>query len=120
VDIARPDVPEEFLSSRWRLLVADDLSDTARRWVPGGLDLLFIDTSHTYEQTSAELAEYVPRVWPGGTVLLHDTQWTPTGPLPAPDGPVAAALTDYCAREGLHWENEPSVWGMGVIRVPVP
>jgi len=37
------------------------------------IDLLFIDTSHTYEQTLAELIKFSPYVKYGGMILLHDS-----------------------------------------------
>ena len=57
----------------WSFLAADDMSDEAAAWLPGELDILFIDSSHLYDHTLAELRKYVPRVRPGGLVLCHDT-----------------------------------------------
>lgn len=37
------------------------------------IDLLFIDTSHTYEQTLAELRKYSPYIKDGGIILMHDS-----------------------------------------------
>lgn len=36
-------------------------------------DVVFIDTSHEYWRTRAELAVFAPLVSPGGVVVLHDT-----------------------------------------------
>lgn len=114
----------------WSFLAADDMSDEAAAWLPAELDVLFIDTSHLYDHTLAELRRYVPRIRPGGTVLCHDTELTRDGrPLQAdfpeeaeggvmgadwvrmassgPEYPVAAALDTYCAETGLAWERQP-------------
>ena len=40
---------------------------------PTSCDILFVDTSHTYDQTLWELLSYGPLVRVGGYVLMHDT-----------------------------------------------
>jgi predicted O-methyltransferase YrrM len=112
VDIAEPEVPAHWRGlARWHLLVADDQSPEAVAFCPEAVDLLFIDTSHFYGHTLAELRLYVPKVVPGGVVLLHDTdrrEW--------PD--VSRALDDYCAANALDWYDHPWWHGLGVIEVP--
>jgi predicted O-methyltransferase YrrM len=117
VDIADPQVPLGWRGLPWwHLLTANDVSVEASSWLPPELDLLFIDTSHTYEHTLIELALYVPRVRRGGLVLLHDTQWeAPDVALPEPTGPVARALDAYCRETGLAWQNLPGKYGLGII-----
>ena len=39
------------------------------------IDMLLIDSEHTYAQSSWELAEYEPLVAEGGYILLHDCLW---------------------------------------------
>jgi predicted O-methyltransferase YrrM len=41
--------------------------------MPTAIDLLFIDTSHEYKDTLAELTAYLPRLAPGGLIALHDS-----------------------------------------------
>jgi predicted ThiF/HesA family dinucleotide-utilizing enzyme len=89
------------------------------------VDLLFIDTSHYYEHTLQELRTYVPRVRPGGTVLMHDTELTREQitayegrALDGPGIPVAQALDDYCAETGLTWTNTAGCFGLGRIDIP--
>jgi hypothetical protein len=41
------------------------------------LDLLLIDTFHSYEQATAELALWGLLVAPGGTILMHDPETFP-------------------------------------------
>jgi predicted O-methyltransferase YrrM len=120
VDIAPPQVPAGWEDlPYWHFLQADDLSRTAREHIPEKLDLLFIDTSHSYDHTLAELAVYAPRVIPGGVILMHDTRWAPGDiELPAPTGPVAGALDTWCRMKRLAWENLPGSYGMGMIKIP--
>lgn len=118
VDVDPPQVPAHWHGlPEWHFLQADDVSAQAREWLPAQCDLLFIDTSHTYEQTMTELSVYVPRVRPGGMVLCHDTEWAHPGTmLDAPAGPVTAALDQWCGREGVTWANRHGSYGMGMIR----
>lgn len=126
VDIAPAQVPARWHDTPcWHFLQADDISEQAQAWLPGKCDVLFIDSSHQYGHTLAELALYVPRVRPGGVVLLHDTEWEQTGPTPdhcrqlgEPGGAVTAALDEWTARTGMAWENRPGSYGLGIIRIP--
>jgi len=82
------------------------------------VDVWFLDTSHEYEHTLAELRAYMPRVAAGGIALFHDTNvigW-PGYQWDSDISPVATALNDYCAETGLTWENLPGDYGLGVIR----
>lgn len=120
VDLTEPQVPAEWLTSPlWSFHQGNDLDLQAV--LPDVIDVLFIDTSHTYEQTLAELRAFEPRVAPGGVVLCHDTQWDEGDvSLPAPGGPVTAALDTYCRETGLKWVNRHSStgwYGMGVIHI---
>jgi predicted O-methyltransferase YrrM len=122
----------------WSALSGNDLGDEAAAFIPAELDILFIDTSHLYQHTLDELAMYVPRVKPGGTVLMHDVELT-IGEMVAygepgaredtysPEYPVAAALDFYCSQHGLTWTRQterPSpvpgrpFFGLGTIVIP--
>jgi cephalosporin hydroxylase len=121
----------------WSFLNADDMSDEAAAFIPAELDVLFIDTSHTYEHTLAELRRYVPRVKPGGTVLMHDPELRNDDPIMgvewlnnarnAPLYPVAEAIDTYCKEANLTWERQVDrpapaegrpFYGLGTIRIP--
>jgi predicted O-methyltransferase YrrM len=116
VDIDRPRLPWAG-HPRWTFMMGDDLllADD----LPNGVDVLFIDTSHHYSHTLAELDRYVPKVRFGGVVLLHDSE------LERPDGaphgdpafPVRKAVEEYCAREVLSPEFVSGCHGLGVIRI---
>lgn len=122
-------------SGLWSFLPADDMSDEAAAWVPAELDILFIDTSHLYDHTLAELRRFVPRVRPGGMVLMHDTElviqqmtaYGEPGAEGGPEYPVAAALDTYCAETGLTWTRQAErpapaagkpFYGLGTITIP--
>jgi len=56
------------LTDSWKFIQSDDLKNDWKK----PIDHLFIDTSHTYEQTLAELEKFTPFVKPGGIITLHD------------------------------------------------
>ena len=123
VDVNPPDVdPIRLQDPRWSFAQCESTSSQAQVFAPAEIDLLFVDTSHDYGQTVAELAVWVPRVKrDGGIVLLHDTQWDHGDvSLPEPVGPVALALDAYTAQHGLTWYNRdspPGLYGLGVIEL---
>ena len=121
----------------WKFLAADDMGVKASQFIPDKLDVLFIDTSHYYDHTLAELHKYVPRVKPGGIVLCHDTELRHNDPIMGiewmlradyePVFPVAAALDKFCDETGLTWEAQTErpapvqgrpFYGLGTIRIP--
>lgn len=123
VDIDVPDVPAEWRrSDLWDLTVGDDLEIGIAEGY--SCDVLFIDTSHEFLHTIAELRKFIPLVRPGGVALFHDTEfgWEPQRhPRPGPVWfPVAAALDLYCYehRPDMRWENHPGSYGLGVIERP--
>lgn len=102
----------------WTFVHGDDMDPAVQARLPEQVDVWFLDTSHEYEHTLAELRAYMPRVAPGGVALFHDTNlmgW-PGYEWDRDVSPVAAALDEYCAETGLGWENLPGVYGLGVIR----
>ena len=129
-DINESQVPGYFHEiPQWHFRQGDSVTSDTLRWMPKKAHVVFMDTSHTFEQQLAELRAYVPRVQPGGTVLIHDTQCIPADnfesdsftPMPRPEGPVTDALNAYCEESGLSWTNrhsEAPYYGMGVIEIP--
>jgi predicted O-methyltransferase YrrM len=117
VDIVRPRAPWHN-HSQWTFLVGDDLEIVGQ--LPG-CDVLFIDTSHHYRHTLDELETYVPKVKPGGVVLLHDVELErPEGAPPDdPPFPVTVAVDEYCAAHHLVPEYVEGCYGLGVIRCEV-
>jgi predicted O-methyltransferase YrrM len=121
-DLDEPQVPAAWHDRPdWHFFRGDDLDPAVLAAMPASCDLLFIDTSHAFTRTLAELRAYMPRIRPGGTALFHDTQFAPPGTdLGQPIGQVARALDLYCAQNNLIWENRPGFYGLGVIRLGAP
>jgi predicted O-methyltransferase YrrM len=79
-DCSAIDLPAP-LRERWTFVRADDVAFAGepfsafceRRNLPAVADVIFIDTSHEYQHTKAELAAWVPRLAPDGVMLFHDT-----------------------------------------------
>ncbi len=103
----------------WTFIRGDDMDPAVQARLPAKCDVLFVDTSHEYEHTLADLRAYMPRVVPGGVALFHDTNLAGWGGNPPVAGvpEVAQALDAWCAEAGMSWENLPGVYGLGVIRV---
>lgn len=103
---------------RWEFVWGDDLERVGD--APDGADIVFIDTSHTYEQTKAELAAYAPKLRPGGVFLLHDTELHTPADSPASDPPfpVRVAVEEFAAAAGWHLELISGCNGLGVLHRP--
>lgn len=102
----------------WTFIQGDDL-DPAISSALDPADIVFIDTSHLYEHTVAELNIYRWLVKPGGLIVMHDTALpVPEGhPLNAPRFPVRRAVEQFVAETGYRWRNYPECNGLGVIEV---
>lgn len=96
----------------WTFIHGDSTQAAIAAQVPTAADVLFIDSSHLYDQTCQELQLYLPKVRPGGTVLLHDTN------KPGTDDRVREALDDTLPGFGLTWAEYPGWNGLGEIRIP--
>lgn len=114
VDMPPPDIPTEH----WTFVRGNDTDPLVVTQLPTSADIVFIDTSHRYEQTLQELGIYVPLVRSGGRVVLHDTE------VEVPDGtnekpfPVKRAVDLYCMANGLAWTNRTNNNGLGLIEIP--
>ena len=97
----------DSLKARWEFIQADDVAfgrERFREWcaakgIAPSIDVLFIDTSHLYEHTVAEIAQWEGFVPEGGIILFHDTNLRRTART------VGNKLLDF------GWDNE-----RGVIR----
>lgn len=108
--------PDIGVWPHWTFHQADDLDpDLVVSLAPA--DVVFIDTSHRYEHTLAELNVYRWLVKPGGLMVLHDTELPFAEGATGPRFPVRKAVAEFCAAEGYDWINDPRCWGLGVIQL---
>lgn len=116
VDIESPTVPSAWWGLEcWTFIHGDDLE--LEPSMPNDVDLVFIDTSHTYSQTFDELVAYLGHLRPGGVFLLHDTEVrTPDGDGSGIDFPVVQAIEVFIASTGYSVEYVEGCNGLGVIR----
>jgi cephalosporin hydroxylase len=113
VDVAIPAWPLEFYGRDFAtLIIGDDLKVADQ--LPAAIDVLFIDTSHHFEQTLAELRRYGPRA---RTILLHDTELEEPfqAPVGDPKYPVSKAIDVWCGEVGRNWVNRTGCYGLGVV-----
>lgn len=118
VDIEDPVTPVHWAwHPQWTFLLGDDTDPAVFAAVTSRVlaaDLLFIDTSHTYDHTLAELRLYGPLVRPGGVILLHDTLTTVLG---EEGWPVTRAISAWTRETGHLWVNRTGYHGLGVITI---
>lgn len=108
--------PALDVDAGWTFIQGDDLDPAVLRQLPPAADIVFIDTSHRYDQTLAELNVYYPRVRAGGKIVLHDTELArPIGSEVGIRFPVKTAVEEFCNEELLTWENYPNCNGLGVV-----
>ena len=100
---ARTKIESLGLSPFWTFRQGDDLD-----WAdcPTPIDVLFVDTSHTYEQTVAELRAFAPRLAPDGVILLHDTESFPA---------VRLAVQEFVAAENWQADYLKASNGLGIL-----
>ncbi len=103
--------------SGWTFLQGDDLNPDIFMRLPAEVDIVFIDTLHTFIQTTTELALYGPRVRSGGKILCHDTmltgRWEETGKFP-----VQRAVVNFCDQHDYRWTHHEYNYGLAVIDIP--
>jgi len=87
----------------WQFIQSDDLDIGWDK----DIDLLFIDTSHDYGQTLAELEKFIPFVKRGGVILMHDTD----------NKEVRQAIGDYLKDklENYRIEIRDNCYGLGIL-----
>jgi hypothetical protein len=92
---------------QWRFVLADSCDErpVAEAGLPDELDVLFIDTIHTYEQVREELAVWGHRVIDGGVILFHDTDSYPE---------IRRAISEWCKSRGVPFEFRGGSNGLGV------
>lgn len=119
VDLDAPPPLGEF--DHWTFIQGDDTDEKVidQLYGLGPADILFIDTSHHYTHTLAELDIYRDLVRPGGRIVMHDTQLRrPEGSPSRPLFPVRTAIVEFTAEHGLRWTDNPICNGLGEIEIP--
>ncbi len=77
--------------------------------VDAQIDLLLVDSEHTYEVCSAELALWSPLMRPGGRILLHDPETFPG---------VRRAIVEFCQAHSWPVTFVLPNNGLAVVEVP--
>jgi predicted O-methyltransferase YrrM len=70
---ARANLARLELDQRVTFLCAQSTDEGLLAILPSTIDVVFIDTSHSYETTRKEIATYAQRLNPGGYIVLHDS-----------------------------------------------
>jgi predicted O-methyltransferase YrrM len=70
-ELAQERIASAGLKDCWTFRQADDLNVLDSE-IPEAIDLLFIDTWHTYNQLTAELKKYTPHLRRGSWIAIHD------------------------------------------------
>lgn len=96
--------PRPYDCDGWTFIQGDDLDPSVYTQLPDEADIVFVDTSHTFDQTCAEIDLYLSRAkhW----MLFHDTD-------AGPDFGVRPALDHKLPG----WENRPGSNGLGMWRL---
>ena len=82
---------------RWTFLEGYDTDEHVLAALPEQADIIFIDTTHEYLQTRAEIELYRSRVREGGAMIFHDTnvEWFDHHiPQSQPPFPVRRAVNE--------------------------
>jgi len=73
LDVAHANLSRLGLAESITMIQGGSLDDSVLSRLPQQIDVLFIDTSHTYPDTLHEIFAYAPRLTPGGYMVLHDS-----------------------------------------------
>jgi predicted O-methyltransferase YrrM len=121
VDVNRPPTMGRLCAVAecpWTFVRGRDDEQAVLDALPQEVDIVFIDTSHTYWQTHIELVLYSARVRKGGRILLHDTELRrPAMSHENIDFPVRKAMIEFAERQRLKWVNKTNCNGLGIIEI---
>lgn len=93
--------------AQWRFVCADscDVAALDAAGLPAAIDILFVDTIHTYERVRDELRAWGDRVRPGGGILFHDTDSYPE---------IRPAIAEWCHARSIPYEFRRGSNGLGI------
>jgi GT2 family glycosyltransferase len=93
-------------------LLRTRFDDAASQFAEASIDLLHIDGLHTYEAVAHDFSHWLPKVKPGGVILLHDVM------VRSADFGVWRLWKELTSRfPSLTFYHS---WGLGVLQVPGP
>lgn len=87
----------------WTFVCGDDMSAEVQEILPAEVDILFIDTSHEYEQTARELT--LALTLKPARIVMHDYVMEP----------VARAAGEFCARENWALIDNELPFGLATL-----
>ena len=85
-------------------------ADYGRMWLGPKLDLIYLDTSHTYEDTRDEVNAWLPHLREGGLFIFHDTSACVRTVLPA----IFDEISQHSF--GYEYHQFPDCHGHGVLQ----
>lgn len=107
----RPMLEKYGLTERWTFQIMDDIKFGMEWPKDSKADLIFIDTSHTYDHTVKEIAVFEPILRAGGIMVFHDTVSFYNG-VQKPINEFRKTHKDY------KYKNYSNCNGLGVLRKP--
>jgi len=107
----RPMLSSYGLVERWKFYLSEDIA-FGIEWPTGEqVDLVFVDTTHEYEQTKKEIEVYEPILRPGGVMVFHDTVTHQEG--------VQKPIDEFLeSHPGWKYENKANCNGLGILYKP--
>lgn len=101
-EVAKPEVKND---PNWTFIQMDDMDFN----INFPIDVLFIDSSHTYPHTLLELEKYTPWLVSKGVVLMHDVVTCP---------PVAQSIKEFLDKHPNEYDYElhTNNHGLGILR----
>jgi len=107
----RPMLTSYGLIDRWNFNLSDDIKFGQAWPADKKADLIFIDTSHTFDHTVREIEVYEPILRPGGIMVFHDTVTFYDGVRK----PINMFLKTH---KDWPFENKNNCNGLGILRKP--
>ncbi len=94
----------------WTFRPGIDSVEMGKQWRGGGIDFLYLDTSHTYEQTVKEIEVWMPHMKVGGWFVFHDVATCVRD--------VFRAISEYIIRmndTNFEYHHYPFGYGFGIL-----
>lgn len=101
------------LNDIWTFRSGIDSVEMGKQWNSTGrgpIDFLYLDTSHTYDQTTKELNVWMSHMKVGGWFVMHD--------VTACINTVFRAVSDYIIKvndTNLEYHHYPGFYGIGIL-----